>query len=157
MAQLANSIATHHLPVRLTDLRDTLKAKPLTIENISANNIPGDSSQNFLVAEGRLKVFNCDIILSSNDQISAVRTTFYDTSGVPTGSEPVLFSIISFAQKIGPNSSGFSQHSYQFPDGGIAFSNGIGSICEAILGTPTVAFVDANFGYIATGDDYPST
>lgn len=157
MAQLANSISTHHLPIRLTDLRDTLKDKPLTIENLSSTDISGDSSQSIFAGEGRLKVFNCDIILSSTSQISAIRTTFYDTSGIPSGSEPVLFSIISFAQKISSNSSGFSQHSYNFSDGGISFSNGIGCISEPLLNGPTIAFVEANFGYVSTNDDYPRT
>jgi hypothetical protein len=155
MSGFGNSYIVQHYSGHIEDTRDTLRDKPLTLHNVSANSISTPSSQSFLVAQGRLKVFNCDIILSAPTQISAVRTTFYDTSGAPTGTEPVLFSIISFAQKIGGNTEGFSQHSYNFPERGVVFENGIGSICEALLGTPTIAYVDANFGYVADTDDYP--
>lgn len=140
----------------IEDNRDTLKEKPLTTFNLSANGIAVPSAQNLLAVDGRLKTFTCDIIVDGAASVNAVRTIFYDTSGVPTGSEPVLFSIISFAQKIAGVTQGFSQHNYHFAERGIPFQHGIGIACSSLLGgSPNVAFVDANFGYVAPDDDYP--
>lgn len=150
-----NSYIVQHYSGHIQDERDTLKDKSLTLFNLSTGSISPPSSQSLFTGQGRLKVFNCDIILTGPSQVSAVRTVFYDTSGVPTGTEPVLFSIISFAQKQSSVTEGFSQHSYNFPERGVVFENGIGLSCSVLYGTPTIAFVDANFGYVATDDDYP--
>lgn len=118
--------------------------------NFSANSVTLPSSQNLFTGSGRLLVFNCDIILTGPSSVSATRTTFYDTSGTPTGSEPVLFSIISFAQKVTGVTEGYSQHAYTFPSLGLVFNEGVGIQCEVIVGTPSILQVEAMFGYVAT-------
>lgn len=157
MAQLANSLMTHHLPARLGDLRDTLRDKPLTSYVFSSDAIPVPSAGNVIAEPGRLKVFNASIIIESADNQAAVRTYIYDTSGTPTGSERDLFNVLSFATKALGNTYGLSTHNIVFPEQGLAFEHGIGFKVEALIGTATISFVDAFFGYVRPADDYPAT
>lgn len=155
MAQFANSLMTHHLPIRIEDLRDILKDKPLTsFSFVNEANIVPPTAQNLFQDSGRLKCFMCDIVLSTSAKVAAIQTDFYDTSGVPTGTEDKLFGIISFVTKDTGVNEGFSQHNYQFPERGIAFEHGIGLICTALINSPTIIHVDATFGYVKTSDDY---
>jgi hypothetical protein len=78
---------------------------------------------------------------------SAVRTTFYDVSGAPTGAEPVLYTILSGATfgSSGSTIVGETQHDLDFR--GITFDNGIGIICEQAINTPAVTALSATFFY----------
>lgn len=150
-----NSYIVQHYSGHIQDARDTLKDKPLSRFNFMGSSITPPTSQNLIQDTGRLKTFLCDIIQTSPSNVCAIQTDFYDTSGVPTGSEPKLFGIISFAQKIAGVNEGFTQHNYQFPEQGIPFKNGVGVLCTPLFGNPTIVNVDAFFGYISQGDDYP--
>lgn len=95
---------------------------------------------------GRLRKFACDLIISDS-QDGAIRTTFYDTDQVPTGSEPVLYSMISYTEKVGAQETAIQTHDPVFPGEGIQFKRGIGVICQRILNSPTIVHVDAVFYY----------
>ena len=150
-----NSFITAHYSEHIQDERDTLKDKPLSHFTIDLSSITPPTSQNLFQDSGRLKMFNCDIVQTESTSVSAIQTEFFDTSGVPTGTEPKLFGIISFAQKVGGVNEGFTQHNYQFPERGLPFENGIGIICTPLFGSPTIVNVDAFFGYVKIIDDYP--
>ena len=64
-----------------------------------------------------------------------IGSIFYDTSGTPTGTEPVLLRLnhpSTFQQPPGNNSFvGTSFHDIDFPDGGLICNHGIGVICSS--------------------------
>lgn len=76
----------------------------------------------------------CDTAVSNPTGIGWIITTFYDTSGTPTGSEPVLLRMLhpSLSQSNGITGAwGTPQHDIEFPDGGLICNDGIGVICQA--------------------------
>ena len=150
-----NSYIVQHYSGHIEDTRDTLRDKPLTMAHFVGASITPPVSNNVVQGSGRLKLFACDAVLTERSSVSAMQIDFYDTSGSPTGSEPKIFGMIAFAQKVGGVNEGFTQHNIVFPEAGVRFENGIGSICTPLFGNPTIVSVDANFGYVATNDDYP--
>lgn len=109
--------------------------------------IPTIVATNVIVGPGRLRLFEGGEVLT-DDAEGVVRTTFYDTSGVPTGTEPVIVSFLSFCEKASGNSvRDFQQHTFSFPGKGVVFKNGIGYIAEQIDGTPQFVAVDGCLYY----------
>ena len=107
----------------------------------------GVFATNVIVGPGRLRMFEGGEVLE-DDTEGVVRTTFYDTSGVPTGSEPVIVSFLSFCEKSSGNSiRDFAQHTFAFPGKGVVFKHGIGYMSEQINGSPTFVAVDGCLYY----------
>ena len=156
MASIGNSYLTQHYSGHIQDSRDTLKDKYLTTYAFSANGLSVPSAGNVIAEPGRLKLFDADIIIESPDNDVGVRVYLYDTSGTPTGSEPNLFNVLAFATKSSGSTYGLSTHNINFPERGLIFENGIGFKVEALIGTATISFVDALFGYVKPEDDYPT-
>jgi hypothetical protein len=64
--------------------------------------------------------------------LGGIGTIFYDSSGVPTGSEPVLLRLTHPAVNQYYSGNAFvgnSSHNIDFPDGGLICNHGIGVIC----------------------------
>ena len=94
-----------------------------------------DYSANVLIGKGRLRKFTCDVILDTG----IARTRFFDTSGSPDGTEPLLFGFLSEAQ----GNDKRNNHNFDFPGEGLHFQNGVGVLCEVVDGTPTIDGVEA--------------
>ena len=108
---------------------------------------PGIFATNLIVGPGRLRMFEGGEVLNDPNE-GIVRTTFYDTAGVPTGSEPVLFSFLSFCEKSSGNATrDFQQHTFNFPGAGARFKEGIGYIADQMDGNPQFIAVDGCLYY----------
>jgi len=150
---MPNSIITPHLSSHIVKHADVLRKRDLQIVNIQGENLTPTISGNILAdVAGRIQIFNCDIIEGGGGAVNAIRTTFYDTSGIPVVEDPVLFRIISYGKRETGITSGFAQKNLVFPELGVKFQNGIGFICDPILGSPVITEIDAIFGYILESD-----
>jgi len=143
----------HHEDI-MFNVRDTLR--PKRIQNASFELEGLDYvvpiSGNIISEPGRLKLFNYQLLLTGPDQVDAVKTTFYDTSGVPTGTEPRLFGTTSCIQKVQGSTAGKSTENIMFPEEGLTFTEGIGFISEAIIGNPILENVNVIVNYVKEED-----
>lgn len=104
-------------------------------------------SNNLLNIPCYLLKVSCDILTDGPSVGDTIDTLFYDTSGVPTGTEQKLFGFITPTQFVkGGGSFGYTQHNLDFPNP-IYIQNGLGVICQRIVGTPTITKVNATFWY----------
>jgi len=110
---------------------------------------PPGFSGNIIPEPGNLKLFLCETYTTEPTQPGSIQTTFYDTSGVPAGTEPVLFSVLNNATdaKPGGDYAGTNTHEIVFPNGGLRFENGIGVICLSVVGAPQIDNMSASFYY----------
>lgn len=152
---MPNSIHSPHFSSYVAKHGNVLRPKDLQIVNFQAQDLIPTISGNILQDAGRLRSFNAYIIEGGAGAINAIRTTLYDTSGTPTEEEPELFSFLSYARRESGITSGFSKHNLIFPELGIKFEKGIGFISVAVLGTPVLTDIEANFGYVRESDIAP--
>lgn len=149
-----NSYIVQHYSGHIQDARDTLKRQPLSHATFTGSGLPVPLAGNIFADKGYLRSFHAGIILDGPNQASSIRTTFYDTSGTPVGTEPELFTFISFAQKISSTTEGFTENDFKFEEKGMYFNEGIGFMTEPVLGTPTILQVDALLCYVKSTDVY---
>ena len=102
-----SSLIVQHYSGHIQDARDTLKRQTLTNTSFTGSSLPTGISGNIVADSGYLRMFHSGLVLTSGNQVSAIRTIFYDTSGTPTGTERELFSFVSFASKVGSTTYGF--------------------------------------------------
>lgn len=143
----------HHEDI-MFNVRDTLR--PRRIQNASFELEGLDYSEpisgNIISEPGRLKLFNYQLLLGGTDQVHAVKTTFYDTSGVPTGTEPRLFGTTACVTKNQGIAAGKATENISFPEEGLRFTEGVGFISEAILGDTILQNVNVIVNYVKEED-----
>lgn len=149
------SISNRTKDIRVVqELRDIESIMDTPLSTTKSHHIlvppPTDFSGNLISEPGNLKLFMCETFTSEPSQPGSIQTVFYDTSGVPTGSEPVLFGILQNAgnAKPGGDFSGTNSHDIVFPNGGLRFENGIGVLCNTVLGNPVIENIAASFYYV---------
>lgn len=154
-----SSLGFSHSPIRLSTLQNNILQAVTNLERPYENTLvittapdisSGSSAIGLITGAGVLRKFVCDMAVEDSGvgvTNSAVRSTFYDVSGSPTGTEPILFSILSGATfpSSGTSVVGETQHDLDFR--GITFENGIGVICEQVINTPLVTAVSATIFY----------
>lgn len=91
-------------------------------------------SGNFVNAPCVWKKLVCETAQTTIANTGFITTTFYDTSGTPTGSEPVLLrlnhpAVFTYNNPAMTSNFGTAFHDITFPDGGLICSAGIGVIC----------------------------
>lgn len=89
-----------------------------------------------------LRKMICDVFVSSPTANFAIaKTRFFDTGVVPVGGEPLILTELHstrvFTSGI-TGSNGLTQHTIDFPDGGMVLQNGLGVICEGIVNSPQI-------------------
>lgn len=100
----------------------------------------------FISGAGRLRFFTCDTVTECNND-GITRTTLYDSSGNPSGTEPVLYSFLSFSSQISNSTASFQNHEIYFPGNGLYYKNGVGIISQRVLGLPDIIGVDMKIYY----------
>jgi len=89
-----------------------------------------------------LRKIICDVVIQENgNNIGTARTRFFDVSGSPAGTEPVILTEIHSTHytATGTNASyGMTHHNIEFPDGGLVLTNGLGVICDLGVNNPTI-------------------
>ena len=130
--------------ILLNDELDTVDLSLVHITN--APSITSPFVAPLITGPGRLRHFSCDTVTTvTGDGIT--RTTFYDTSGSPSGTEPVLYSFLSFSSQTASSTSSFQDHEISFPGNGLYYTNGVGVICQRVSGIPNITAVDAKIYY----------
>lgn len=126
------------------NIRKYVKTDQLQVVEISGAPTP-DFSLNLLVGSGIARQFDCDVMLDTTDGYT--RTRFYDTSGAPNGTEPLLWGFLSSGRKVGSSTLSFDRHSLTFPGEGLHFEHGVGILCQVVTGTATIDGVEAILYY----------
>jgi hypothetical protein len=96
---------------------------------------------NVIDQPGRLRYFEGSAVINAPAD-GIIRTTFYDTSGVPTETDTVLFSFLSFSEKVSGSTRGYQAYNFMFPGKGLIVKNGIGFKTQQLDGSPTFVAVD---------------
>jgi hypothetical protein len=120
---------------------DYLQPKSFSIfSSSSAPALP--FSAGFVFGSGVWKKIVCETSQSTIANRGNIITTFFDVSGAPAGTEPVLLRLNhpandTYSTPASTTNFGTSFHDIDFPDGGLIFNNGIGVSCVSASGGAT--------------------